>query len=103
MPDDTTAPVTAEDRDGGRYRLSLEFVAANDPQKGFTSSGPGKPEDRNVELVVKAPFAVARAAVRASSFAVPRSGAGIAGALAIGSRALRPSIQLAGHGRACHT
>jgi metallophosphoesterase (TIGR03767 family) len=33
-------------------------LAANDYQLGFASAGPGTPADRNVELVVKAPFAV---------------------------------------------
>jgi len=62
-------------------------LAANDPQKGFSSSGPGKPEDRNVELVVKAPFPIAHAPVRASMLAIPRSGAGVASALALGGAA----------------
>jgi metallophosphoesterase (TIGR03767 family) len=33
-------------------------LAANDFQAGFSSKGPGKPEDRNVELIVPAPFDV---------------------------------------------
>ncbi|MFN2594288.1 MAG: TIGR03767 family metallophosphoesterase [Actinomycetota bacterium] len=33
-------------------------LAATDPQYGFASKGPGKPEDRNVELVIQAPFSL---------------------------------------------
>ena len=33
-------------------------LAANDPQWGFDGIGPGTPHDRNVELVIKAPFAI---------------------------------------------
>jgi metallophosphoesterase (TIGR03767 family) len=33
-------------------------LAANDYQLGFASDGPGTPQDRNVELVIKAPFPV---------------------------------------------
>jgi hypothetical protein len=33
-------------------------LAANDFQAGFSSNGAGAPEDRNVELVIAAPFAV---------------------------------------------
>ena len=33
-------------------------LAANDYQLGFASKGPGEPKDRNVELLIKAPFAV---------------------------------------------
>lgn len=31
------------------------MLAANDYQYGFSSKGPGKPEDRNVELIVPGP------------------------------------------------
>lgn len=40
-------------------------VAANDFQAGFSSNGPGKPEDRNVELIIKAPFEPSKADQRA--------------------------------------
>lgn len=35
-------------------------LAANDYQHGFASDGPGTRQDRNVELVVRAPFAIPR-------------------------------------------
>jgi metallophosphoesterase (TIGR03767 family) len=34
-------------------------VTANDPQFGFESKGPGTAQDRNVELVIRAPFPIA--------------------------------------------
>jgi metallophosphoesterase (TIGR03767 family) len=37
-------------------------VAANDPQDGFESGKRGEPEDRNVDLVIQAPFPVSAAA-----------------------------------------
>ncbi|MFP5297580.1 MAG: TIGR03767 family metallophosphoesterase [Actinomycetota bacterium] len=40
-------------------------LAANDYQAGFNSAGPGKPEDRNVELVIDAPFPTQRLTKRA--------------------------------------
>lgn len=40
-------------------------LAANDYQAGFNSAGPGKPEDRNVELLIDAPFSTASLARRA--------------------------------------
>jgi len=67
-------------------------LSANDPQKGFASSGPGKPEDRNVELVVKAPFTVARApqqtTVRASMWVPTSPGSAAAALLAGGAAAI---------------
>jgi metallophosphoesterase (TIGR03767 family) len=85
---DIAAPIVPSGPPGVLRLASIaRELSANDPQKGFTSSGPGKPEDRNVELVVKAPFPVAHAPVRASMLTIPRSGAGLAGALAIGGTA----------------
>jgi metallophosphoesterase (TIGR03767 family) len=52
--------------DVGRVASIGRELSANDPQKGFDSSGPGKPEDRNVELVIKAPFAMPHGKTRAS-------------------------------------
>jgi metallophosphoesterase (TIGR03767 family) len=44
-------------------------VAANDFQAGFASSGPGEANDRNVELLIKAPFRVKRKKDEALSLA----------------------------------
>lgn len=46
-------------------------LAANDFQAGFNSAGPGGPEDRNVELLIAAPFRVG-AKVKRASQPVPR-------------------------------
>ncbi|MEA2486807.1 MAG: hypothetical protein QOF16_461 [Actinomycetota bacterium] len=57
---DHAAPLTpgASDPVLNMASVSRE-LCANDPQYGFASKGPGKPEDRNVELIVKAPFSTA--------------------------------------------
>jgi hypothetical protein len=44
-------------------------VAANDFQSGFASSGPGEANDRNVELLIKAPFRVQRKKDKARALA----------------------------------
>ena len=68
----------------GLASISRE-LSSNDPQKGYTSKGPGKPEDRNVELVLKAPFPIARAIpVRSSALWLPTSPGSTAAALAVG-------------------
>jgi metallophosphoesterase (TIGR03767 family) len=41
-------------------------LAANDYQKGFAGGGDGTPQDRNVELVIRAPFPVQSAAIAAA-------------------------------------
>jgi hypothetical protein len=44
-------------------------LAANDFQAGFASNGPGETKDRNVELLIKAPFRLKGKKVKARSLA----------------------------------
>lgn len=86
-----------------RARPSLQLASmsrelqANDPQKGFNSNGPGKVEDRNVELVIKAPFPQPLHATpkHQSMLWTPTSPAGAAAALAaVGTAAIIKRRQL---------
>jgi len=76
-------------------------LQANDPQKGFNWHGPGKVEDRNVELVIKTPFTLpahkthAAAHTQASMLWMPKTPAQAAAALAaIGTAAVIKRRQL---------
>ncbi len=62
---DHAAPVTpgAGDHDVLRIASISRELAANDPQAGF-GTGEGEHEDRNVELVIKAPFDVSKKTFR---------------------------------------
>ena len=55
---DHAAPLSPSSRAPAVLNLASisRELQANDPQKGFNWHGPGKVEDRNVELVIKAPF-----------------------------------------------
>nr|MDQ3878229.1 hypothetical protein [Actinomycetota bacterium] len=56
---DHAAPITPGTSDEVLNLASISReLCANDPQYGFASKGPGQPEDRNVELIIKAPFAI---------------------------------------------
>lgn len=62
---DHAAPAMPGGRDPVLRLASISReLAANDYQKGFASSGPGEPQDRNVDLVVRAPFAPPRKPAR---------------------------------------
>jgi metallophosphoesterase (TIGR03767 family) len=62
-------------------------LSANDPQRGFDGPGPGHIEDRNVELVVKAPFPLPTAPERASMIWSPKTPKQAVGALAVAGTA----------------
>jgi hypothetical protein len=50
---DYAAPVDPLGVTGGAWLASVHReLAANDYQYGFSSKGPGRPEDRNVELTL---------------------------------------------------
>lgn len=67
---DHAAPVTPGGRDPVLRLASIHReLAANDYQKGFDSGGPGEAKDRNVDLVVRAPFAPPRRPVRRGALA----------------------------------
>lgn len=81
---DHAGPITPGGSDPVLKLASIQReVAANDPQYGFPSKGPGTPEDRNVELVILDPLpAGALTPMRASALMVPRSAGQLAGVLA---------------------
>lgn len=55
MVDHDAPIVPGSDDDVLRLASISRELAANDFQAGFASSGPGKPEDRNVELLIRRP------------------------------------------------
>lgn len=67
---DHAAPITPGGTDPVLKLASISReLAANDYQTGLVSKGPGKIEDRNVELILKAPFAVSSIATPTPLFA----------------------------------
>jgi metallophosphoesterase (TIGR03767 family) len=62
-------------------------LSANDPQKGFNSAGPGHVEDRNVELVIKAPFPLRHGATHSSMLWLPKTPIQTAGAAMVAGAA----------------
>jgi metallophosphoesterase (TIGR03767 family) len=96
---DHAAPLSPSSRAPAVLQLASisRELQANDPQKGFGWHGPGKAEDRNVELVIKAPFPMPSHATpkRQSMMWVPSSPAQAAAALAaVGTAAIIKRRQL---------
>jgi len=100
---DHAAPISPSSRAPSVLQLASisRDLQANGPQKGFNSKGPGTVEDRNVELVIKAPFKLpahkthAQAHTQASMLWVPKTPAQAAAALAaIGTAAVIKRRQL---------